>query len=36
VRADIELQPLSAINDVLERLEQGKVASRVVIDFTGA
>jgi propanol-preferring alcohol dehydrogenase len=34
VKADIELQPLSAINQVLERLEQGKVASRVVIDFT--
>ena len=36
VKADIELQPLSAINQVLERLEQGKVASRVVIDFTTA
>lgn len=34
VKADIELQPLTAINDVLTRLEQGKVASRVVIDFT--
>ena len=34
VKADIELQPLSAINDVLKRLEQGKVASRVVLDFT--
>ena len=34
VKADIELQPLSAINQVLERLEQGNVASRVVIDFT--
>ena len=33
VKADYELQPLSAINDVFERLEQGKVASRVVIDF---
>ena len=33
VKADIELQPLSAINSVLERLEHGKVASRVVIDF---
>jgi len=33
VTADIERQPLSAINQVLERLEQGKVASRVVIDF---
>ena len=34
VKADVELQPLSAINDVLERLQHGKVASRVVIDFS--
>jgi propanol-preferring alcohol dehydrogenase len=34
VKADIELQPLSAINNVLERLEKGEVPSRVVIDFT--
>jgi propanol-preferring alcohol dehydrogenase len=33
IKADIELQPLSAINQVLERLENGQVASRVVIDF---
>lgn len=33
VKADIELQPLSAINQVFERLQQGKVASRVVLDF---
>jgi propanol-preferring alcohol dehydrogenase len=33
VRADIELQPLSAINDVFDRLEHGKVAARVVLDF---
>jgi propanol-preferring alcohol dehydrogenase len=33
VKADVELQPLSAINDVLQRLHDGKVASRVVIDF---
>ena len=33
VRADIELQPLSAINKVFERLEHGDVPSRVVIDF---
>ena len=33
VTADIELQPLSAINDVLDRLANGQVASRVVIDF---
>ena len=35
VKADIERQPLSAINDVLTRLERGQVASRVVIDFEG-
>lgn len=35
VKADIELQPLSTINQVLERLEHGQVASRVVIDFIG-
>ena len=34
VKADVELQPLSAINQVLERLEHGNVASRVVIEFT--
>lgn len=34
VKADFELQPLSAINDVLDRLKKGEVASRVVIDFT--
>ncbi|MFT4941731.1 MAG: propanol-preferring alcohol dehydrogenase [Paraglaciecola sp.] len=33
VKADIELQPLSAINSIFERLENGQVASRVVIDF---
>jgi propanol-preferring alcohol dehydrogenase len=33
VKADIELQPLSAINNVLDRLEHGQVPSRVVIDF---
>ena len=33
VKADIELQPLSAINDVFDRLEHGQVPSRVVIDF---
>jgi propanol-preferring alcohol dehydrogenase len=35
VKADIELQPLSAINDVFNRLEHGKVAGRVVLDFIG-
>jgi propanol-preferring alcohol dehydrogenase len=34
VKVDFELQPLSAINDVFERLEHGKVPSRVVLDFT--
>lgn len=33
VKADIELQPLSAINSVFARLAQGEVPSRVVIDF---
>jgi propanol-preferring alcohol dehydrogenase len=33
VKADIELQALSSINRVLERLEHGDVAARVVIDF---
>jgi len=33
VRADFELQPLSQINRVFERLQEGKVPSRVVIDF---
>ena len=33
VKADIELQPLSAINSVFERLQQGDVPSRVVLDF---
>jgi propanol-preferring alcohol dehydrogenase len=35
VKADIELQPLSAINDVFDRLEHGRVAGRVVLDFIG-
>jgi propanol-preferring alcohol dehydrogenase len=33
VKADIELQPLSLVNEVLIRLERGDVASRVVLDF---
>jgi propanol-preferring alcohol dehydrogenase len=36
VKADIELQPLSAINDVFDRLKKGEVPSRVVLDFTAA
>jgi propanol-preferring alcohol dehydrogenase len=35
VKADIELQPLSAINSVFERLEHGDVPSRVVLEFAG-
>jgi propanol-preferring alcohol dehydrogenase len=34
VKADIELQPLSAINEVFERLAKGEVPSRVVLDFS--
>jgi propanol-preferring alcohol dehydrogenase len=34
VRADFELQPLSAINKVFERLQRGDVPSRVVLDFS--
>jgi propanol-preferring alcohol dehydrogenase len=33
VKADIELQPLSSINHIFDRLEHGQVASRVVLDF---
>lgn len=33
VKADIELRPLSAINEVLTRLEHGDVPSRVVLEF---
>ena len=36
VKADIELQPLSAINDVFTRLEHGDVPSRVVLDFAAS
>ena len=32
VKADIELQPLASINGVLDRLEHGDVASRVVLE----
>jgi propanol-preferring alcohol dehydrogenase len=34
VKADIELQPLGAINHVFERLAHGDVPSRVVLDFS--
>lgn len=33
VKAGIEIQRLSTINETLDRLEHGKVPSRVVIDF---
>lgn len=33
IEADIELQPLSAINGVFDRLETGKIEGRVVLDF---
>ncbi|MGD0504617.1 MAG: zinc-dependent alcohol dehydrogenase [Steroidobacteraceae bacterium] len=33
VKADIELQPLSAINTVFKRLEAGDVSARVVLKF---
>jgi len=36
VKADIELQPLSSINEVFERLAHGDVPSRVVLDFAPA
>lgn len=36
VKADIELQPLSAINSVFDRLEHGDVAARVVLDFAAS
>jgi propanol-preferring alcohol dehydrogenase len=35
VKADIELQPLLAINGVFTRLQHGEVPSRVVLDFQG-
>jgi D-arabinose 1-dehydrogenase-like Zn-dependent alcohol dehydrogenase len=36
VKADIELQPLAAINRIFGRLEHGDVPSRVVLDFAAA
>jgi propanol-preferring alcohol dehydrogenase len=33
VNADIELQPLSAINGIFERLQHGEVPARVVLQF---
>src|SRR6204780_2951592 len=34
VKADIELQPMSAINQVFDRLQHGDVPSRVVLEFS--
>ncbi|HEY8334657.1 MAG TPA: alcohol dehydrogenase AdhP [Tardiphaga sp.] len=36
VKADIELQPLSAINSVFERLKNGDVPARVVLDISAS
>ena len=36
VKADIELQSLTAINSVFERLRHGEVPSRVVLDFSAS
>ena len=33
VKADIELQPLSEINHIFDRVRRGDVAARVVIEF---
>ena len=34
VKADIELQPLSEINNIFRRLEHGDVPARAVLDFS--
>ncbi len=36
VKANIELQPLSAVNAIFDRLKRGDVAARVVLDFVKA
>jgi propanol-preferring alcohol dehydrogenase len=33
VKADIELRPLAAVNDVMVRLAHGQIAARAVLDF---
>ncbi len=33
VKADIEIQPLAAVNEVFKRLDHDEVASRIVIEF---
>ena len=36
VKADLGLQPLPAVNGILNRLGRGDAASRVVLDFATA
>ena len=36
IKADIELQPLSSINQIFDRLEHGDVPSRVVLEFAAS
>jgi propanol-preferring alcohol dehydrogenase len=36
VKADIEVRPLSSINEIFDRLEHGDVESRVVLEFASA
>jgi alcohol dehydrogenase, propanol-preferring len=36
VKADIELQPLSSINNIFDRLQKGDVPLRVVLEFASA
>jgi propanol-preferring alcohol dehydrogenase len=36
IRPHVELEPLGRINDVFDRLRQGKVSGRVVLDLRGA
>jgi alcohol dehydrogenase, propanol-preferring len=35
VKAQVERQPLKAVNKVLDRLRRGKVVGRVVLDIAG-
>ena len=36
VKADVEIQPLASINQILIRIEHGDIASGVVLNFTRA
>ena len=36
VTADIELRPLSAMNEVFQRLERGDVPARVILELKGS